>query len=76
MNRFQMDFNAIVGLGEYGDLIMLNYIFDDGKGFKGATGASFVPVYQEEIDYNRSTEGFLEQWGDSLPWNLLPPSPE
>lgn len=46
--RKQVNYNKIVGIAG-GAVYVLEYIFEDGS-FKGATGYSMRPVYQDYID--------------------------
>ena len=67
--RKQTDYNQLVGIKD-GELYMLDYVFDDGKDFKGATGSIFDPVSQQWIDECNSDENkkehLIESWRNSV----------
>jgi hypothetical protein len=66
MNTYkQDDYCKVVAQNGNGELIMLDYIFDDGDGFKGATGSIFRPVSVDEHDERYSIEGLKNHgYGD------------
>lgn len=53
MKREQIDFNKVVNIAEDGEITVLDYVFDHGNGFKGATGTRFYPVSKKY--YNKRT---------------------
>lgn len=56
-------YNKLVG-EKNGEYYFCDYIFDDGKGFKGATATILVPVSKEEYDERTSLEGAKERFED------------
>ena len=63
MERKETIYNQIIGIKD-GNLVLLNYIFDNGNDFKGATGAYFEVLSQDEAE--RLTDDFD---GDEL-WRM------
>ena len=55
--RKQDNFYKVIGYNkETNEVIMLDYIFDDGNGFKGATGTCFETVTPEQLEYYQSED--------------------
>jgi len=67
--RKQTDYNEIIGMID-GEYYMLDYIFDDGKDFKGATGSVFSPVSPEEqedlLDIDNIKDTFADCWREAV----------
>lgn len=42
--RTKIDYNKIVNVAEDGEITVLDYVFDHGNNFRGATGTKFYPV--------------------------------
>lgn len=51
--RQETKYNKVVNISEDGEISVLDYTFDHGDGFKGATGSRFYPVSKTE--YKRLT---------------------
>ena len=47
--KHQKTFNKIVDIAEDNQITVLDYVFDHGDGFKGATGSNYYPVTENEI---------------------------
>lgn len=63
--KLQKDYYEILGILKDGSLVMLDYIFIDtlyDKPFCGATGTSFSPVSQEQIDERNNPENVKEEY--------------
>lgn len=63
MSRQAVRYNQIVG-ERGGAVYVLEEIFNYDDGFKGATGYSMRPVYQDEIDSENDPENVAEYCGD------------
>lgn len=61
--RTKTEYNEIVAIAESGEVYMLNYVFDHGDGFRGATGTVFVPFYQDYADERNDFERIKEEYG-------------
>lgn len=46
---------------ENGEITVLDYVFDDGNGWKGATGTIFRPISREQYDEDTTFENIREQ---------------
>lgn len=56
-------YNIVIGITEENEIYLLNSIFDDGKGFKGATGSVLVPVSQDYIDERNDIDSIIDNYG-------------
>lgn len=65
MERQQTDFKKVVNISEAGEITVLDYVFDHGDGFKGATGSKFYPVSREEYEERTDLEYITEYLIDS-----------
>ena len=63
--RKEQVFNKVVNVAEDGEITVLNYIFDDGNGFKGATGYRFYPVTRGEYDEQTTEDSVIDRLIDS-----------
>jgi hypothetical protein len=64
--RQDLILNKCVGIDKDGELILVNYLFNDDSSsepFHGATGSRFVGVTQAEIDDRNDLEAVTETWG-------------
>lgn len=69
--RNQIDYNKIVNFSEDRDeILVLDYVFDHGAGFKGATGTRFKPVSREYYEEQTTLEAITEYLMDAT--NELP----
>ncbi len=68
--REQINYNKIVNIDEDGEITVLDYVFDDGDGFKGATGTRFQPVSRAEYEERTTLEAIIEYLMDAT--NELP----
>ena len=50
---------------ENNEIIMLDYVFNHGNGFKGATGSVFQPINREEYNDMMDEDNFIEYLIDS-----------
>lgn len=65
-NRKQIDYWQVVNVDkDNNEIIMLDYLFDDGKGFKGATGTRFEPVSKSEYEERMEDDAIIESLMDS-----------
>ena len=62
--RDQTTYREVIGTDE-GTVIVLDYTFNHGDGFKGATGAQVRPVTQAEID-RALTDDEKQEWFEEL----------
>ena len=62
--RDQTTYREVIGTDE-GTVIVLDYTFNHGDGFKGATGAAVRPVSQDEID-RALTDDEKQEWFEEL----------
>ena len=66
MTRAEKTYNLVLGTQEDGTVIVLDYLFHYGDGFKGAVGSHLSPVAQEQIDQaltlDEKTEWYEEIW--------------
>jgi len=58
--RDEKKYNIVVGRDKNGEYIVLDYTFDDGKGFKGAVGSIFRAVDKAEYREVRSRKAVVE----------------
>ena len=57
MSRMEKVYNKVVSVNtESKEIYILDYVFDDGDGFKGATGAVLTPYTQSMIDDRRDVD--------------------
>lgn len=68
--REQITYNKVVHISEDGEITVLDYVFDYGDGFKGATGSHFMPVSREEYEENTTLEAITDYLMDAT--NELP----
>lgn len=62
----QIDYWEVVNIDkESNEIIMLDYLFDDKDGFKGATGTRFEPVSKDEYEERMEDENLIEYLIDS-----------
>jgi hypothetical protein len=64
--RQELRLNKLLGITKSGELIMVDYLFNDtlhGEPFHGATGSSFVGVTQDEIDDRNDLENVKDTYG-------------
>ena len=54
--------NKLVGRDENGDYYWLDYVFDDGNGFRGAVGSTFHPVSEAEKEKRMNPENAREHF--------------
>lgn len=72
--RNQTNYNKPVGIDFEGNLIIVNYIFDDemhGKPFCGATGSTLAPLTQAYVDDRNNVDamkdlGYDEIWREAV----------
>ena len=62
--RNQTTYREVIGTDE-GTVIVLDYTFNHGDGFKGAVGATVRPVSQAEID-RALTDDEKQEWFEEL----------
>lgn len=61
IKRKEIKYNKIVNFDpETKEITVLDYIFDHGNGFKGATGSKFVPVSKDEYDQQTEEDNIIE----------------
>lgn len=61
--RNQVNCHKVVEVNnETGEILMLDYLFDDGDGFKGAVGTSFQAITQDEIDQRLDPDYIQERY--------------
>ena len=63
--RKETIYNKVVNVAEDGEITVLDYIFDHGDGFKGATGSKFYPVSRERYEEETERENVIERLIDS-----------
>lgn len=63
MSRQAVKYNKIVGIVG-GEIYVLDEIFNYGDGFKGATGYSMRPVFQDEIDNGNDPDTVADYYSD------------
>ena len=64
--RTQIDYNKVVNFDkETGEIVVLNYIFNDNGGFKGATGSTFEAVSLSEYNERTDEDNVIEYLIDS-----------
>lgn len=64
--RQQLNLHKCVGITKAGELIMVDYIFNDemnGQPFHGATGSRFMPIDQAYIDERNDVDHVTEIYG-------------
>lgn len=63
--KYQETFNKVIGKESCGEIVVLDYIFDDGDGFKGAVGSMFDVVSKAQYDYEMDKENVIARIIDS-----------
>lgn len=63
MQKEETKYNEIIARDEDGTIIMLDYVFDHGDGFKGATGTRFELVSKERYEEETSEEYVRDNYG-------------
>lgn len=59
--KHKTDYYKIVNIDEEtGEITMLDYVFNHGDGFKGATGTRFEPISKEAYNESTSRENIIE----------------
>ncbi len=64
--RQQLILNKCVGITKQGELILVNYLFNDtlhDKPFHGATGSRLCPLSQDYIDDRNDLENVIDTYG-------------
>jgi len=59
-SRTATKYNKVVNVDEAGTITVLQEVFSYGDGYKGATGAEFAPVSEEEYEESTSLEAVTE----------------
>lgn len=60
--RFQQDYFEVVNVDkESNEIIMLDYVFNHGDNFKGATGTRFEPVTKREYKEQMSKDNVIDR---------------
>ena len=57
-------YNDVVAVDRFGSVLILDSIFDDGRGFKGATGSDVIPMSEEQYNHAVSPDNILEHYRD------------
>lgn len=70
--RQQTDYNKVVNIAEDGEITVLDYTFDHGDGFKGATGSKFYPVSQDYYEEQTTLKAIEERLSDSVREDEIP----
>lgn len=59
--RQEITYNKVVNISNDGEITLLHYVFDNGAGFKGATGTTFSPVSLQEYKERTSKDEVINQ---------------
>ena len=57
-------YEEVVAVDRFGSVLILDSIFDDGRGFKGATGSDVIPMSEEQYNHAVSPDNILEHYRD------------
>ena len=63
MERIKEEFNKVVNY-DGGEIVVLNYVFNDNDGFKGAVGSVFYPVSMKEYKKRTTKKAVIEYLKD------------
>ena len=68
----QTDYNKVVNIADDGEITLLDYTFDHGDGFKGATGTMFYPVSLAQYEEQTTLEAIEDRLEGAIPIEDIP----
>jgi hypothetical protein len=63
MERIKIKFNKVVNYND-GEIVVLDYVFNDNDGFKGAVGSVFYPISMKEYKKRTTKKAVIEYLKD------------